>query len=206
MKLHLSTASTSSLLQQGQVEDVHWTSPPTDGETAVISAESLCKRAAQMIIKQHRWESEPRRQTSRFEEADENTTAPIGTGGLNYRNHPERGPFKSPRGGVCLLFLDNSHPQKMYVHINTPPVQILLSHSLHLQYLKRLLLSTWADEMGLRRAPRARCVKINRADVQICGRDSGSDGWDLVGCTMDRARGKDTTARGDKVSVKLLME
>lgn len=42
---------------------------------------------------------------------DENT-APIGTDGLDYRNHHERGPFRSPRGAVCLLFLDNSHPQE----------------------------------------------------------------------------------------------
>lgn len=38
--------------------------------------------------------------------------APIGTDGLDYGNHPERGPFTSPRGAVL-------------VQVKPPPVQIL---------------------------------------------------------------------------------
>lgn len=103
--------------------------------------------------------------TRRFEETDENT-APIGTDGLDYGNHHETGPFRSPRGAVCLLFLDNSHPPRMLVHIETPPVQILLPHG-HPPpaFKKKTRTVNTVRRSGIQEAPRATCS--NKQD-RVC--------------------------------------
>lgn len=72
----------------------------------------------------------------------------VGTDGLDYGNHPERGPFQISRRSRVLAVLGQFSPPKMLAPINTPPAQTLQPHTLHLQPLEALALSTEPDEVG----------------------------------------------------------
>lgn len=93
----------------------------------------------------------------------------------------ERGAFRSPRGAVCLLFLDNSHPSKMLVQISGPapsPHSCTATQTSHLWYSGGLALSTGPDEMGFRRPPCAACSNKQARCVDLwmrrrVGRDVG---------------------------------
>lgn len=105
----------------------------------------------------------------------------------------ERGAFRSPRGAVCLLFLDNSHPSKMLVQISRPaplrpsptavqphkPPTSGIPEDWHCQQDQM----KW--DLG---GPRAQRVKINRPDVRICECGGGSAGMSAERCSTWRSR------------------
>lgn len=119
----------------------------------------------------------------------------VGPDGLNYENHPEKGPFQISRRSRVLAVLGQFSPPKMLAPINTPPAWTPQPHALHLQALEALALSTEPDEVGFG-SPLTQHVKINRVDVQICEYNCGSDEH-----AADGKRTNGTTGKGSRTGL-----
>lgn len=99
----------------------------------------------------------------------------VGPDGLNYGNHPEKGPFQISRRSRVLAVLGQFSPPKNVRYPSTPLLRGPCSRTPStLRPSEALALSTEPDEVGFG-SPIAQRVKINRADVQICEYERGTD-------------------------------